>query len=125
MELAAEYISMPDHRCQITVVRRRGENMLGLLGYQRITVHEVEIGCVRDLIEELVGRAVYNVTPEQTGAYFHKIQCFCFSNQRLEAGQEVRMPVIYYVDPAMLKDEDASDVQEITLSYTFMPAAGG
>ena len=73
----------------------------------------------------IVGRAVYNVTPEQTGAYFHKIQCFCFSNQRLEAGQEVRMPVIYYVDPAMLKDEDASDVQEITLSYTFMPAAGG
>jgi len=71
----------------------------------------------------IVGRAVYNVTPEQTGAYFHKIQCFCFNNQRLEAGQEVRMPVIYYVDPAMLKDDNAKDTQEITLSYTFLIAA--
>ncbi|WP_353229773.1 cytochrome c oxidase assembly protein [Novosphingobium sp.] len=71
----------------------------------------------------IVGHAVFNVTPEQTGAYFHKIQCFCFNNQRLEAGQEVRMPVIYYVDPDMLKDANARSVDEITLSYTFLPAA--
>ena len=71
----------------------------------------------------IVGHAVFNVTPEQTGAYFHKIQCFCFNNQRLEAGQEVRMPVIYYVDPDMLKDPNARDIEEITLSYTFLPAA--
>ena len=71
----------------------------------------------------IVGRALFNVTPEQTGAYFHKIQCFCFNEQRLEAGEEVRMPVIYYVDPEMLNDPNARDVPEITLSYTFMEAA--
>jgi cytochrome c oxidase assembly protein subunit 11 len=71
----------------------------------------------------ITGRAIFNVTPEQTGAYFHKIQCFCFNEQRLEAGEEVRMPVIYYVDPAMLDDPNARDVPEITLSYTFMEAA--
>jgi cytochrome c oxidase assembly protein subunit 11 len=71
----------------------------------------------------ITGRALFNVTPEQTGAYFHKIQCFCFNEQRLEAGQEVRMPVIYYVDPEMLNDPNARDVPEITLSYTFVEAA--
>lgn len=71
----------------------------------------------------IVGRAIFNVTPEQTGAYFHKIQCFCFNEQRLEPGEEVRMPVIYYVDPDMLNDPNARDVPEITLSYTFLEAA--
>jgi len=68
----------------------------------------------------ILGTAIFNVSPEQAGKYFNKIQCFCFNEQRLEPGQEARMPVIYYVDPAILKDPDANDVQEITLSYTFM-----
>lgn len=71
----------------------------------------------------ITGTAIFNVSPEQAGKYFNKIQCFCFTEQRLEPGQEVRMPVIYYVDPAILNDPDASDVAEITLSYTFMEAA--
>jgi cytochrome c oxidase assembly protein subunit 11 len=71
----------------------------------------------------IVGRAVFNVAPDQTGAYFHKIQCFCFNNQRLEPGQEVHMPVVYYVDPAMLNDPATKAIDEITLSYTFLVAA--
>lgn len=97
---------------QVTQDGHVGERKMAWFVAKNLTKHAV------------VGRAVFNVTPEQTGAYFHKIQCFCFNNQRLEAGQEVRMPVIYYVDPAMLKDRDASDIEEITLSYTFLPAAG-
>lgn len=72
----------------------------------------------------ITGTAVFNVSPEQAGKYFNKIQCFCFTEQRLEAGQEVRMPVIYYVDPAILNDPAASNISEITLSYTFMEQAG-
>lgn len=67
----------------------------------------------------VTGQASYNVEPEQTAPYFNKVQCFCFTEQTLRPHQEVRMPVYFYVDPAMLDDENAKGVEQITLSYTF------
>ncbi len=69
----------------------------------------------------VTGTASFNVTPTQAGAHFTKIQCFCFTQQTLQPGEQVRMPVIYYVDPQILEDSDNRDTQQITLSYTFYP----
>jgi len=72
-----------------------------------------------DSDQTVTGTASFNVEPEQAAKYFNKIQCFCFTEQTLKPHEEVRMPVIYYVDPAFLNDPDNKDVQQITLSYTF------
>lgn len=69
----------------------------------------------------LVGTASFNVTPDRAGSYFTKIECFCFTEQVLEPGQVVDMPVTYYVDTEMVDDKSMDRVHTITLSYTFFP----
>ncbi|WP_238121598.1 MULTISPECIES: cytochrome c oxidase assembly protein [unclassified Xanthobacter] len=66
--------------------------------------------------------ATYNVSPPQAGAYFVKLQCFCFEEQHLGAGERADMPVVFYVDPSILDDPDLKALPAITLSYTFFPA---
>jgi cytochrome c oxidase assembly protein subunit 11 len=70
----------------------------------------------------IVGSANYNVTPERTAGWFDKIQCFCFTEQLLKAGQSVDMPVLFFVDADMNKDRRYDDIKTITLSYTFHEA---
>ncbi|MEO9470168.1 cytochrome c oxidase assembly protein [Parasphingorhabdus sp.] len=75
--------------------------------------------------QPVVGTATFNVTPVQAGKYFNKVQCFCFTEQLLKPGQTMRMPVLYYVDPAIMDDPETRDIEEITLSYTFYRSKDG
>ncbi|MFZ1660769.1 MAG: cytochrome c oxidase assembly protein [Paracoccaceae bacterium] len=71
----------------------------------------------------IAGQAAYNVSPDVAGAYFTKIQCFCFTEQVLQPHERVLMPVTFYVDPAITRDSDTDQVKQITLSYTFYQIA--
>lgn len=73
--------------------------------------------------EAVTGHAAFNVAPGRAARYFTKIECFCFKEQRLEAGESVDMPVSFFVDRAILEDRNAAGIREITLSYTFYRSA--
>lgn len=65
------------------------------------------------------GVSTYNVSPQQAGAYFNKIQCFCFEEQKLRPGEKIDMPVFFYVDPEFATDPKMRGIDHLTLSYTF------
>jgi cytochrome c oxidase assembly protein subunit 11 len=99
------------HPLQLSVQLKLGEQTLA--HYQ-----------ARNLSDKAItGTAVFNVVPEKAGQYFNKIECFCFTEQRLEPGQSVDMPVVFYVDPRLNHDPSMTDVETITLSYTFYEVA--
>jgi cytochrome c oxidase assembly protein subunit 11 len=76
---------------------------------------------VNESARETVGIASYNVSPPTVGAYFSKINCFCFTDQRLNGGEKRDMTVVFFVDPALAKDSEQDDLDTITLSYTMYP----
>ncbi|CAK9441174.1 uncharacterized protein LODBEIA_P50430 [Lodderomyces beijingensis] len=73
--------------------------------------------------EDIIGMATYSITPENAAAYFNKIQCFCFEEQRLSAGEEVDMPVFFFIDPDFAKDPGMRNIDDIVLHYSFFKAA--
>lgn len=85
------------------------------VGEQSLAFYEAE----NPTDHTITGTATFNVTPYKAGPYFTKIDCFCFTEQTLEAGKRVDMPVTYYIDPEIMNDRGLDDVKEIVLSYTF------
>jgi cytochrome c oxidase assembly protein subunit 11 len=79
----------------------------------------VYYGVTNQSARTTTGQASYNVAPLNVGAYFQKINCFCFTEQTFAPGEKREMPVVFYVDPALVKDSDQDDLNTITLSYTF------
>jgi len=82
-------------------------------------VTTVHYKVINQAAREITAQAGYNVSPPQVGGYFNKINCFCFTQQTLKAGETREMAVVFYVDPEIVKDRDQDDLNTITLSYTF------
>jgi len=76
---------------------------------------------INEVARPITASAVYNVVPLNMGAYFQKINCFCFTEQTLKPGEKREMPVVFYIDPAIVKDAEGAELNTITLSYTFYP----
>jgi cytochrome c oxidase assembly protein subunit 11 len=124
--------SAPDQVLDRKITVRFDANVIGGLPWKfqpERTSIEVKIGDVftvmyratNEAARETAGQAVYNVSPPTVGAYFQKINCFCFTEQRLRPGESRDMPVVFYVDPALAKDAEQDRLDTITLSYSFYP----
>ncbi|HEX3859676.1 MAG TPA: cytochrome c oxidase assembly protein [Pseudolabrys sp.] len=122
----------PDHMLGRTVAIRFDSNVTPGLPWKfepeqnEITLHLGEVATVHYKVTNLSARetfaqASYNVSPPTVGAYFDKINCFCFTEQRMKPGETREMTVVFYVDPSLAKDADQDQLNTITLSYTFYP----
>ena len=80
---------------------------------------KVEYTATNNSTKENIGTATFNVLPEKVGPYFIKTQCFCFEKQILKPNETVKMPVVFYIDPAIAEDPTMENIETITLSYTF------
>jgi cytochrome c oxidase assembly protein subunit 11 len=120
----------PDHVLDRTLTVRFDSNVTPGLPWKfepeqnKIKLHVGEVATVHYKVinmaaREITAQASYNVTPPQVGAYFNKINCFCFTEQTLKAGETREMTVVFYVDPSIAKDSDQNELNTITLSYTF------
>ena len=120
----------PDHVLERTLAVRFDSNVMTGLPWKfvpeqnEIQVRIGEVATVHYKVVNQTARAItaqasYNVSPPQVGVYFNKINCFCFTEQTLKAGETRELAVVFYVDPAIVKDRDQNDLNTITLSYTF------
>ena len=122
----------PDHILGRTVTVRFDSNVTPGLPWKfvpeqnTITVRIGEVATVNYKVINMAARTItaqasYNVSPPQVGAYFNKINCFCFTEQTMKPGETREMTVVFYVDPKIAEDRDQNTLNTITLSYTFFP----
>ena len=127
--------TLPDMVLEREVYVQFDSNVAANLGWdfrpeqRRVKVHigeatEIAYLATNTTDHPITGQAIFNVTPETVGAYFVKVECFCFTRQTLQPGETVRMPVLFYVDPSLADHSDLDYVDTITLSYTFNLVAG-
>jgi cytochrome c oxidase assembly protein subunit 11 len=119
----------PEHALARKIVVRFDANVAGGLPWRFVpeqTTVEARIGevvtvnylAVNESARETVGNASYNVSPPTVGGYFHKINCFCFTEQRLAPGEKRDLPVVFFIDPKLVQDSEQDTLNTITLSYT-------
>ncbi len=123
--------SAPEKKLERKILIRFDANVAGVPWEFQPEVREIEVNVGETFLvhyfatnvsrNETVATATYNVSPPQAGIYFAKMQCFCFTEQRLAPGEKMPMPVAFFVRPEIDDDADARQIRTITLSYTFFP----